>query len=289
LNNTTIFAGVCFCINLLLIITFFQKDTFYTNMRYILFANTLLSDCVNLIMTNLALMLAFFRVTIQVRSCLIIVIFSSVYNFVTPVTLTAMALERYVAICMPLRHAELCTLLRALQSVLIVHCISCVPCLVTLTIYFISASFSYLKENALCSVEVFIFYKWQGHLRSALSQFYFLVMSIIITFSYIQIMKVAKVASGENKESTQKGLRTVLLHGLQLLLCLIQLWSPLIESAALLIDYEFFVTIRFLDYIFFNLAPRCLCPLIYGLRDKNFNLALKQLLFCYQFKDKVIC
>ncbi|KAI9547878.1 hypothetical protein NQZ68_012895 [Dissostichus eleginoides] len=78
----------------------------------------------------------------------------------------AMTLERYVAICMPLRHGELCSTRSAMHCILIIHGLSAVP------------------------------------------------------------LKVAKAASGENKKSTWKGLRTVILHAFQLLLCLIQLWGP---------------------------------------------------------------
>lgn len=50
----------------------------------------------------------------------------------TPVTLTAMILERYVAICLALRHAELCSTCSALHCILIIHGLSSVPCLTQL-------------------------------------------------------------------------------------------------------------------------------------------------------------
>uniref|UniRef100_A0A8C6K810 G-protein coupled receptors family 1 profile domain-containing protein n=1 Tax=Nothobranchius furzeri TaxID=105023 RepID=A0A8C6K810_NOTFU len=281
-----VLVSILLCINFIMIKTFSLKDTFYTNMRYMLFANTITSDCINLILTNLLLILTYFKIAISKFLCLFLVIISCLYNFVTPVTLTAMTLERFVAICLPLRHAELCTTYRALQSVLIIHCISFIPCFVFLLFVFF-ATFESFKQTTVCTAEMFILHSWQGDLRSALSQFYFLIMFIIIAFSYIQIMKVAKVASGENKKSTQKGLRTVLLHGFQLLLCLILLLCPFVEAAVLRIDLYLYKSLRYLNYIIFNLVPRCLNPLIYGLRDEAFLLALKQFMFCNQFNNKV--
>ncbi|KAM9359565.1 odorant receptor 131-2-like [Symphorus nematophorus] len=266
---------VFLCINFLLIITFFQKECFYKTARYILFAVTLLSDSLILFMSDILLILFYFRFSVAVWLCIIISVVVFLYVRVTPVTLTAMTLERYVAICMPLRHAELCSTCSTMHCILIIHGLSSVPCIVILSTFFASASFSLYKQYKLCSVEMFILYRWQAHLRSAISQFYFLIMCIIIVLSYVKIMKVAKAASGQNEKSMWKGLRTVILHAFQLLLCLVQLWCPFIENALLQIDVRLLMDVRFSNYVLFSLAPRCLSPLIYGLRDEKFFQALK--------------
>ncbi|XP_032401728.1 odorant receptor 131-2-like [Xiphophorus hellerii] len=291
INDRVIFiqvlVAVLLCINLTLILTFFMKEIFYTNMRYILFANALFSDCINIIMTNVMLLFFNFSVPVQSWSCIFFCLLPSLCNYVTPLTLTAMSLERYVAVCMPLRHAELCTAGRALQVILIIHSLSIIPYIVVLIIFFSSVTFSFFTQHIICSVDALILHRWQGHVRSAISQFYFLIMCILIAFSYVQIIKVAKAASGNNKESTRKGLRTVILHAFQLFLCLIQLWTPFIEAAVLQIDFSLFINVRYINYILFNLSPRCLSPLIYGLRDETFLLALKQYVFCCPFIDTV--
>ncbi|XP_058489330.1 odorant receptor 131-2-like [Solea solea] len=280
------FITLFLCINFLLITVFFMKDFFYTTMRYIFFALTLMSDCVILLMTNVLLILAFFGFTMPMSLCLIVYLAVSLYTFVTPVTLTAMTLERFVAICMPLRHGELCSTRSALHCILIIHGISALPDVVVLSIFFVSASHSYYTQSSECSVEKFILHTWQGHLRSAISQFYFLTMCIVIMFSYFKIMKVARAASGQNRKSTWKGLRTVVLHGFQLLLCLFQLWCPLIEAAVLQINLMLYITVRYFNYIMFILSPRCLSPLIYGLRDEKFSVALRSFVICGLYKKQ---
>ncbi|XP_029302373.1 odorant receptor 131-2-like [Cottoperca gobio] len=275
-------------INLLLIVTFFSKDFFYTTMRYILFSITLLSDCLFLLITNILLILSYFRINIQMWLCLITYIFLSLYTFVTPVTLTVMTLERCVAICMPLRHGELCSTRNSLHCVLIIYSLSSVPCIVVLSSFFASATHIFYTQGRICSVEIFIIHKWQGHLRSAINQFYFLLMIIVIVFSYVKIMNVAKAASGRKKNVTWKGLRTVILHAFQLLLCLISLWCPLIEAAVLQINLKLFIDVRYFNYITFILAPRCLSPLIYGLRDERFFHALKYYALCGLYKKTII-
>ncbi|XP_053279169.1 odorant receptor 131-2-like [Pleuronectes platessa] len=275
-----VFIVLFLCINLLQITTFFSKEVFYTTMRYVLFAVSLMSDCLFLFLADILLILSYYRFTIQMWLCLIIYMVSSLYTFVTPVTLTAMTLERYVAICLPLRHAELCSPRSTLHGILIIHSLSSLPCIVVLSIFFASASSASYTQGRLCTVEVFLIHMWQGHLRSAINQFYFLIMCISIVFSYVKIMRVAKAASAEDKQSTWRGLRTVGLHAFQLLLCLIQLWCPFIEAAVLQINLMLFINVRFFNYITFILAPRCLSPLIYGLRDEMFFHALKRLALC---------
>ncbi|XP_060929660.1 odorant receptor 131-2-like [Limanda limanda] len=262
-----VFVVLFLCINLLLITTFFTKEVFYTTMRYILFAVTLMSDCLFLFLTDILLISNLYSFTMKIWLCITIYIILSLYMFVTPVTLTAMTLERYLAICLPLRHAELCSPRSTLHGILIIYSLSSLPCIVFLSIFFASASYKSYTEGRTCTVEIFIIHAWQGHLRSAINQFYFLIMCITIVFSYVKIMTVAKAASGEDKKSTWRGLRTMGLHAFQLLLCLIQLWCPFIEAALLKINLMLFINVRTFNYITFILAPRCLSPLIYGLRD----------------------
>ncbi|XP_073341887.1 odorant receptor 131-2-like [Pagrus major] len=211
-----------------------------------------------------------------------------VYPTVTPVTLTAMTLERYVAICMPLRHAELCSQRIHVHCILIIHGLSSIPCIAVFSSFFASASLSLYKQHRICSMQMYILHRWQGHIWSSVQQFYFLVMVIIIVFCYVKIMKVAKTASGENKKSTWKGLRTVILHGFQLLLCLIQLWTPFIESYVYQINLSLFINVRFFNYVLFYLTPKCLSPLIYGLRDDNFFHALKNYAFFDLYERNIL-
>ncbi|XP_003455991.1 odorant receptor 131-2-like [Oreochromis niloticus] len=266
------------CINMLLIVIFVKKECFHTSARYILFFVTLLSDSVLLLVSDVLLILTNFEFTMPVWLCIAISGVVFLYFIVTPVTLTAMTLERYVAICMPLRHGQLCSTRSTMYCILIIHLLSSGPCIIILSMFFASASLNFYKQSMICSVEAFTLYRWQDHVRSAVYQFYFLIMGTTIAYSYVQIMKVAKAASGEKKKLTHKGRKTVILHAFQLLLCLIQLWRPFIETPLLQIDFSLFRNVRFFNYIMFNIAPRCLSPLIYGLRDRKISLVLKSLM-----------
>uniref|UniRef100_A0A3P8VW06 G-protein coupled receptors family 1 profile domain-containing protein n=1 Tax=Cynoglossus semilaevis TaxID=244447 RepID=A0A3P8VW06_CYNSE len=288
-SDLMFFVALFLCINILLIAIFFLKEAFRTTMRYMLFAASLLSDCLYLILSDLLLIMSFYRYPIHMWLCLIIYIGSSVTTFFTPFILTAMTLERYIAICMPLRHAELCTTRSALHCLLIIQGCSSVPCIIFLSIFSESLQHKFLRQSKVCAVENFILYTWQGHVRSAVSQFCFLLMCVIILVSYVKIMYVARLASAENRTSTWRGLRTVVLHGFQLLLCLLQFWCPFIEAAVFQIDFWLYVNVRYMNYIIFILAPKCLSPLIYGLRDETFFCNLKFKILKIKCSEYFLC
>ncbi|CAL8352794.1 unnamed protein product [Lota lota] len=262
-------------LNCLLLATFFKKDYFRKSMRYIFFAYTLMSDCLYLMGTDVLLLLSFYQIVMQIWLCVLLLIVVTAYTFVFPLTLTLMTLERYVAICMPMQHGDLCTPRQALHCILIINAISTIPISISLSIYLASVPLSMFTEDRVCTVEMLIIHRWQSHYWSAITQLYFVIMFVIVVFCYVQITKAARKASGETKQSSGKGLRTVLLHGFQLLLCLTRLWCPLVEAAIMQHNMLLFIKVRYANYIVFTLAPRCLSSLVYGLRDRRLFVILK--------------
>lgn len=270
-----VLVGVFLCVNCLMIFIFFKKEFFRSNFRYILFAHTLFCDTLFLVLSDTLFIMLFGRITMPAWLCMVTYAFINILNFATPLTLTAMCLERYVAICMPLRHAEITSAHRAASCIFVIHALSSVMQLIIFSMVVSSAPVSFYSLQLMCSVEQLVTIKWQQHFRSAVSQIYFLLMSITIAFTYFKIMVAARMASSDDKKSSSKGLRTVVLHAFQLLLSLIMLCLPLIETAVREIDLNIFATLRFVDYVTFIIAPRCLSPLVYGLRDEKFVLVLK--------------
>ncbi|XP_041919026.1 odorant receptor 131-2-like [Alosa sapidissima] len=270
-------------IDLLMIVTFFKKEAFHSVTRYIFFAHTLICDCTFLVISDVLLLLSYLRIIMPTSLCMLICAVVVNLNVATPLTLTAMSVERYVSICMPLRHAELSTPQRAAHAILVVQAMASVLMLVTMISLAVVMPLDFYLSRRVCSLEMLQTHAWQKNLTNAVSQFYFLLMSLAICFCYVKIMGVARVASGADRSSMNKGLRTVVLHALQLLLSLIQLWCPFVELAVLQIDLHMFVNLRYFDYVMFILAPRCLVPLVYGLRDESFLAALKHYAFfgCY--------
>ncbi|XP_077397614.1 odorant receptor 131-2-like [Festucalex cinctus] len=249
-------------------------------MRYILFANMLLNDCCFLVVSDVLLLLYQFDVSMHLGLCMLAFFVMVISLLVTACTLTAMTLERYVAVCMPLRHAELCSSQRALRSVVVIGGLSSIPCVVFYFTIFPAVADGHYPLEVKCSAANLEAHLWQNFLRSAVYLAYFLAMGGIIIFCYVRIMRVAKAASARDREASRKGLRTVTLHGFQLVLCLMHLLLPPIEKALAQVDYSLFRNVRLFNFITFILAPRCLSPLVYGLRDEMFFTALKYYILC---------
>ncbi|MFT7819332.1 hypothetical protein Z043-115898 [Arapaima gigas] len=234
--------GVFLYVNSLLIFTFFKKEIFRTSSRYILFLHTLVGDSMFLVISNILFVLDMTQTSITLNLCIILIFFGLNLHTTTPLTLTAMSVERYVAICMPLRHAELATPQSAGLCILIIHVLSSIVTFVFIFMFLTTAPLSFYAEHWMCNAELFVIYKWQGQVRSILYQVYFIFMSVTIIFTYVKIVQAARKASAD-KKATSKGRKTVLLHAFQLCLSLIQML--------------------------------CLSPLIYGLRDEQFYVVLK--------------
>nr|XP_023692839.1 somatostatin receptor type 5-like [Paramormyrops kingsleyae] len=267
--------GLLLCVNSLMIFTFIRQEVFRTDTRYILFAQMLFLDSTLMLMTDLAVLGAYFQYPLTSILCVILCVFMDGFTYGTPLTLVVMCLERYVAICLPLRHADISNPKTRLIGLLLVWLFSFIPSLTELFALLSVAPFSFWFSSAVCNFDVMNLSSWHSLLRTGISQLYFLVLSAITTFTYIKIVVAARLASAESKKSASKCLRTVILHAFQLVLCFIQFWCPFIESAVMKIDITLFVNVRYSNFVLFLILPRCLSSLIYGLRDAKFFLALK--------------
>uniref|UniRef100_A0AAY4B5R5 G-protein coupled receptors family 1 profile domain-containing protein n=1 Tax=Denticeps clupeoides TaxID=299321 RepID=A0AAY4B5R5_9TELE len=276
-------------INCLMIFTFLKKEAFRTDTRYILFSQTLFPDSGLILITNLSVVLIYYQVAIHFVVCCLLSVIMSLLSIVSPLALVAMCLERYVAICMPLRHADISTPRTRNMGLLIMWLISSVIPIYVLYVSLFLIPSKFLQTYVMCSIDVLFVESWQNLVRTTLFQMYFLVMFGIVLFTYVKIMKAARAASSENKKSTNKGLRTVLLHAFQLLLSLLQFICPYVESSILHIDMLLYLKVRYSNFMLFILAPRCLSPLIYGLRDEKFSVVLRNYVFFghYTFCFKV--
>ncbi|XP_063060721.1 odorant receptor 131-2-like [Engraulis encrasicolus] len=271
-----VLVGIFLYVNSLMIFTFLKKEAFRTDTRYVLFAQTLFMDSTLMVLTDLAVIQSYFQYTIPCLPCLLLCMLMIWLQFGTPVTLVAMCLERYVAICMPLRHGGISTHRTKLLGLVVIWWLSAVPPLLVLCLFLSSSAALALSSTYMvCEVERLLAEGWQETLRSAVAELYFLWMSVVIVFTYVRIVLVASKAATGNSRSVAKGRKTVTLHAVQLLLCLIQFCCPFVETAILKIDLQLFINVRYFNFITFILAPRCLSPLIYGLRDESFFLVLR--------------
>ncbi|KAK9962019.1 hypothetical protein ABG768_007405 [Culter alburnus] len=272
-------VGILLYVNGLMIFTFLKKETF-RDTRYILFAQTLFVDSALMLLSDLTLLGIFYQYPMQMIPCCMICSLMNSLAVCSPITLVAMCLERYVAICLPLRHASISTPKNTFIGLLIIWNVSFALPLFIIIVYFTYLPPGVMFSYVVCSGEIMLQVKWLADTRAATLQLLFIMMLCIIVSTYIKIMIAARSASSENKKLTNKGLKTVLLHGIQLLLCMAQLIIPYIEMPFWKLDVMLFMNVRYSNFILFVILPRCLSPLVYGLRDKKFYNALRYYAFC---------
>lgn len=268
-------------VNILMLLTFSRKQAFRTETRYILFAHTLFVDLIFLTLTDIVVILSYTYVLMPVAFCIPFCMLMETLTTCTPLTITAMCVERYVAICMPLRHSAISTVSRTLTAIFIIWIIGSLKSSVDMFILVTTASKEYLSQFTFCHYEIMITENWHRLMRGALYIINFIIVLLVELFCYVMIMISARAASVD-KKSAAKGLRTVLLHMFQLTLCTSEIICPYIEALIMELDIQIYLSVRFFNFIMFTVIAKGASPLVYGLRDKKFYNTLHYYIKCRQ-------
>nr|XP_055036733.1 odorant receptor 131-2-like [Misgurnus anguillicaudatus] len=269
-------------VNCVMLFALRSKSVFYETPRYILFGHMLINDSVLLSFTAIMYILASIPIEITKALCALFVFISHCTFRNSPLTLAVMSLERYVAICFPLRHCNIATPRRTNIILGFIWILSSLTIAIDIILVLI-VNPSSLSDNIFCTYEKLLVAKWQMDKAQGFDILYFVSVAVIIIFTYISIMITARSVTSD-KDSAKKALRTVLLHLIQLCLCLTTFLYATIEKALYMMSGNsppFFYTLKYLNYITVLILPRCLSPLIYGLRDEAL-LPLFKYYFCYR-------
>ncbi|XP_018425205.1 PREDICTED: olfactory receptor 51E1-like [Nanorana parkeri] len=269
----TIFC-LCFFIYFIvvLLMVYFTTPHVRENARYILFAHMLINDTIHL---SLALFLCVgiaFYLYIPVPVCYVLVTCATATFRITPYNLAFMALERYVAICFPLRHIMLCTAQRTYFAIAAMWFVGLVPNMADLIVLISSVEKKYFSQNLLCQQQSLIVLPAQSTIQSSNILVSLILVSLVILFTYIKVMLIAR-KTGSGKSSASKAGRTVILHAVQLFLCLLSLTSSFSE----LYRGDYFLFVIMFNFLLFMCLPRLLSPLIYGIRDEVFSKSIKKM------------
>ncbi|XP_036412670.1 odorant receptor 131-2-like [Colossoma macropomum] len=278
---TQIFVWPFVYINVLMLFTFYRKQAFRTETRYILFANTLLTDMIFLILTDFVVILSYGSVLMPMAFCIPFCMLMETVSICTPLTITAMCVERYVAICMPLRHSAISTTSRTLTAILIIWIISYIKPFMDLFILVATVSQEYFLEPAFCYYEIMTPEQWHRTVRGIMYISNFIIILLTEFFCYLMIMLAVRTATVD-KKSAGKGLRTISLHMFQLILCTLEIIYPYIETVIIELDILLYLSIRTFNFITFSVIARAVSPLVYGIRDETFNAALLYYIKCKQ-------
>ncbi|XP_063296979.1 odorant receptor 131-2-like [Pelobates fuscus] len=260
---------LCFCFFLYLIVVmlhfYFTSPRVKEHARYVLFAHMLINDTMYLSVALFFLLAAMFVLPIPMAICYILVTLAASSFKITPYNLAFMALERYIAICFPLRHVTLCTPQRSNAAIALMWVIGLIPSLADFVALCKSVDKNFFTLSVICTRESLTINDLQKSIRSFSLIISLTLVALIILFTYVKVMLVARQISSGG--SALKAAKTVMLHAFQLLLCIMSLSSSFTEPYFR--DYIFLFIMG--NFIICMCLPRFLSPLIYGMRDEIFK------------------
>ncbi|XP_067088706.1 odorant receptor 131-2-like [Osmerus mordax] len=279
LTKNIIVVALCLSINYInsmLVHTFTKHQVFNTNPRYILFIHLVVNDMLQLTLACLLYVLSYIVHTLNVSYCCFLLVIALITTFNTPVNLATMAIERYIAVCIPLRHAQICTVRRTYITISLIWVFTAIPILSDVVIVLATEPLSFLSSRIFCNREGFFWYPSMIE-RNNISYYVFLALVwLSLLYTYSSIMFAARAASAD----ARKARNTILLHGLQLLLCMISYVRSALEGGLLYFFPTKLLEIRFASYVIVQIIPRFVSPIVYGLRDQTFRKHLKGYLLC---------
>ncbi|XP_073335704.1 odorant receptor 131-2-like [Pagrus major] len=245
-------------VNGVMLFAVLRKPVLLESSRYILFGHLLLTESLQLLVSVLLYIFAVTNVRMISYACVFVTLFASITIKMSPLNLAVMSLERYVAVCFPLRHVEIATTRRTGVAFAVMWTVASLEAFTLLSLFIRLESTSFTVP-VYCSMPNVFRLQIYFTLSKVFNILNFVLVSIIIIYTYIAIMITVKSASA-NVHEASKAHKTVLLHLFQLGLCLTSTMFSIINSSQ-----------QFALFVVLIIFPKCLSPLIYGLRDQTFR------------------
>lgn len=245
-----------------------------------------INDAVQLTVTITLFLLSYIVYKINVSVCCVFILVAVFTTRNTPVNLASMAIERYIAICEPLRHSQICTVRRTYIVIGLIWLVCAAPDITDLFVTLATESLSFFHTSVFCLRRNVFKDPILAQRRQAFDIIYFSSVFLTLVFTYFRILFAARALSTE-KMSAQRATNTILLHGAQLAMCMLSYISPSMEIFLHLIFPGRIPEIRFANYLIVYILPRFLSPIIYGIRDRKMRKYVKMYLLRYRSGQRI--
>ncbi|CAN0341905.1 odorant receptor 131-2-like [Lampetra fluviatilis] len=286
INAFTMLPSLCF---LAWILTAILGTRLRHNYRHVLFANLLLCDSLFLISSDTVAILVWQRVPIPAVPCYAFVLVASALKYAGLLCVTLMSLERYAAVCHPLRYHAWFDRRVALVASLAAVWSGCAWSPLARFLLLVSGGVPLPANEAVCAVE------WiEGlmpnatallALREATNAAAFVASSVAVAFSYVKVFGAARRVAAATATTTGSGgasraRNTVALHSLQLVLYICSLGNSAVLAVvgAAIGDPRASSVARSATYMALFVLSRLVAPVVYGLRDKEILGQMKRML-----------
>ncbi|XP_032432534.1 odorant receptor 131-2-like [Xiphophorus hellerii] len=279
---TTLPCSVFLFINLTALYTLRSKDVFRETARYVLLFNLLLADTLQMAKSQSLFLLSLSRVTLLYPVCATALAFYSLPHRISSITLVIMCLERYIAVCYPLRHNAIVTTRNTTLVIWVVWTFTSLNVMIQIIIMFkfLLEEHQHMQMADFCGKGDMLTDPGSDLYDKVSTCFLFVLGGVTVIFCYTGIIVAARSAATD-KESASKAKRTLLLHLLQMgLTVLSTIHNSLITPISKNLDRVLTVRLQIFLYVSVTILPKCLNCLIYGLRDQTIRPILILNLSC---------
>lgn len=208
---------------------------------------------------------------INVSVCCILILLALFTTENTPLNLACMAVECYIAISLPLRYLQICTIKRTLVLIGLIWLTSMLSVLSDLFITLATEALTFFYSQVFCLRQNVFTHPIIVKKKDITYAVFLVIVWLTVFYTYFRILFMAKTASKDSK----KARNTIILHGFQLLLCMATYAAPQLLNGLQQWFPNSYKDSVFACYIIVQVLPRSISPIIYGIRDNNIRKYLK--------------
>ncbi|XP_058487091.1 odorant receptor 131-2-like [Solea solea] len=235
-----------------------------------MFICMVVNDALQLTLVTALYVVSYIFRKIHASVCCFLIMTAVLTTRSTPLILAGMALERYIAISFPLHYSQMCTVPRTLLLICIIFLLTAAPPVTDLLITVVKEPPRFFHTSIFCDHSLLfrdrsIYYK-----NCVFDGMYLSCVALTLIYTYCKIMMTARAASA-GLASVKRARNTVLLHGVQLLLCMLAFVVPSLQAALISLFPHLSLEIRYIFFLLVYIIPRFLSPIIYGFRDELFR------------------